>query len=421
MNTVYKINVLHMDLLAEQIAKLNKKALKLKVAPAVLTIHGEETKTFKNELTGFEFTKTFKLVTVEGETPKLDGWKLVAAIEPQESGENLVSCVPGETIPVEYRKTDTHCDHCSAIRRRKEVFVLAHEDGRFTQVGRNCISDFLGGKSPESIVCYAQWGFQITSMISSAEDEGFGGFGGGGEAAFNLDEFLKMTSAVIRKCGWVSRTVAGQLDNTTSTASTVMWLLTPHRDADSIREKQSFVERLDLKLEPHDEKLATDALAWGVALPTDDGDYLYNLGVACRLGFVRNKTSGIVASLISAYQRHMEREEELNMKRAQVAAKVRVHLGVVGERQGFAQLTIKSVKSFDSEFGVRTMIRFEDAAGSVLVWWASGDTEWEVGQTLDVTGTVKKHDEYQGIPQTILSRVAEGLPKPKKTRKKKAA
>jgi len=420
MNTVYKINVLHMDLLAEQIAKLNKKALKLKVAQAILTVHGEETKTFKNELTGFEFTKTFKLVSVEGRTPMLDGWKLVGVIEPQASGENLISCVPGETVPVEYRTAGTHCDHCSSQRRRNEVFVLRHEDGHHKQVGRNCLSDFLGGQSPEGVLSYASWGFEVTSLLSSAESEfeGFGG-SGGGETGFNLDEFLKMTSAVIRKCGWVSRTAAG--DQGGATVTTVTWLLgRSFNDQDKL-DKQHFIEQHKLVLEPRDEKLATDALAWGVALPTDDGDYLYNLGVACRLGFVRFKTAGLVASLISAYQRHMEREEELNMKRAQAAAKVRVHLGVVGERMGFAQLTIKGVKSFDSEFGVRTMIRFEDAGGSVLVWWKSGDTEWEKDQVIDITGTVKKHDDYQGVPQTLLQRVVEGLPKPKKTRKKKAA
>jgi hypothetical protein len=167
--------------------------------------------------------------------------------------------------------------------------------------------------------------------------------------------------------------------------------------------------------------LAKDALAWGSALPQDEADYLFNLGVACRLGFVKQQTTGIVASLIAAYQRHLDREEELNMRRAEEAKKVRTHLGVVGERSGFPQVTIKSIRSFDSDFGVRTLIRFETAEGSILIWWASGDTEWGEGDTLDITGTVKKHDDYKGTPQTVLSRVAKGLPKVKKTRAKKDA
>ncbi len=417
MNT-YKINVRVFDVLEAQLAKLNKKAEKLGCKPAVLTVHGEETVIYKSDLTGIQSKITYKIVSIEGETPKLDGWKLIAAIECQASGENLVSCVPGETVPVSYRSTDTHCDHCNSDRRRKEVFILQNEDGRYAQVGRNCISDFLGGKSPDAIVAYAQWGFDLDSLMSSAED--FEGFGGGrGETTFNLEEFVKTTSAMIRKFGWVSRGTAG--DSGDATADRVIWLLSPSFDATSRRDKEKFVQTHSFALEDHDEELSVGALAWGIALPTDQGDYLYNLGVACRIGFVRLKTAGLVASLVSAYQRHLDREAELHISRTENAAKNRKHLGVVGDRCGFAQVTIKSIRSFPSDWGVRTMVRFEDAEGSILVWWKSGDTDMEEGQTLDISGTVKKHEDYKGTPQTILQRVTEGLPKVKKTRTKKAA
>lgn len=415
MGETYRINVANVEWLETQIAHLNKRAAKLGCTPARLVVHGEEHKTVTNPTTKIKYTRTYKIISVEGETPKFDGWKLLAAIEPQESGENLVSCVPGETVPAEYRTTGTHCDHCGSIRRRKEVFVLGHDDGRFSQVGRNCISDFLGGKSPEGILAAAAWGFEVVSAAGQAEDEGFRL--GRGETGHNLEEFVKTTAAVIRKCGWVSRSTAAAFEfggGPDATANIVAWLLTPPRTDKEAKELDQFVAKHNLHLEERDEALANDALAWGISLPTDQGDYLYNLGVACRLGFVRAKTLGLVASLVASYQRKLDREAELNMKRAE--NKNRVHLGIVGERSGFSQVTVKSIRSFDSDFGVRTMIRFEDDAGSVLVWWKSGDTEWEEGQTFDITGTVKKHEDWKGIPQTILQRVVKGLTKAKKKR-----
>jgi hypothetical protein len=60
----------------------------------------------------------------------------------------------------------------------------------------------------------------------------------------------------------------------------------------------------------------------------------------------------------------------------------------------------------------------KDAEGRVIIWWASGEAEWvKEGETYEITGTIKEHGEYNGRKQTVLQRVAQGLPKPKKGKK----
>jgi hypothetical protein len=136
------------------------------------------------------------------------------------------------------------------------------------------------------------------------------------------------------------------------------------------------------------------------------------------LDVVTWKTSGIVASVIAAYLREKERVGELGMK---AKRKPSEHVGVVGERQGFAAVTVKSLKYIESQFGVKTLCKFETTEGNTLIWWCSGNSEWlKEGETLDITGTVKKHNDYKGWLQTELSRIAAGLPKPKKVKKAKA-
>lgn len=420
--TTYNIRIEFMEALEAELAHLNKKAIKLGVAPAVLVIHGTKSVETVNRESLIPYTITYNIVSVTGETPKLAGWKLVAVIEKLASGENLISCVPNEVCPPQYRTSDgVTCDHCSRARRRSEVFVVVHDNGSSAQVGRNCLADFLGGQSPEGVLSYASWGFGITQLLSDASDEFWGGGGGRAEIAYNIEEFVKTTAAVIRRLGWISKKVAGVLegadDEHAATANNVAWLLGRTWSAEDAKRRKDFINRNNIILEERDGTLAAEALAWGIALPTTEGDYLYNLGVACRLGFVTRKTTGLVASVIAAYQRVLDREAELNMKKA--SDKVRNHVGTVGERTGFAQVTVKSVRSFEGMYGVRTMIRFEDTTGNVLVWWASADTDFEEGQLVDITGTVKKHDDYKGTPQTLLTRVSKGLPKAK--RKKKAA
>ena len=80
------------------------------------------------------------------------------------------------------------------------------------------------------------------------------------------------------------------------------------------------------------------------------------------------------------------------------------------------------MKYIESQFGVKTLCKFEDEAGNVLIWWCSGNSEWlKEGEVVDITGTVKKHNDFKGWLQTELLRVAEGLPKAKAPRKKKIA
>ena len=67
---------------------------------------------------------------------------------------------------------------------------------------------------------------------------------------------------------------------------------------------------------------------------------------------------------------------------------------------------------------MRTRCQFEDDSGNVIVWWASTTVDWlQEGDTVDITATIKKHDDFKGTPQTVLTRVRQGLTVTKKRRK----
>jgi uncharacterized OB-fold protein len=50
------------------------------------------------------------------------------------------------------------------------------------------------------------------------------------------------------------------------------------------------------------------------------------------------------------------------------------------------------------------MIEFCDNSGNVLVWFTSSAPEVEIGDRVRLTGTVKRHGEYQGVRQTVMTR-----------------
>ncbi len=46
----------------------------------------------------------------------------------------------------------------------------------------------------------------------------------------------------------------------------------------------------------------------------------------------------------------------------------------------------------------------QDENGNVYVWFASGNFVPDLGSHYHIKGTVKKHDDYKGDKQTILTR-----------------
>lgn len=76
--------------------------------------------------------------------------------------------------------------------------------------------------------------------------------------------------------------------------------------------------------------------------------------------------------------------------------------GTVGERTTL-QLKVEKVIGFDTQFGHTLIHIMRDQSLNVYVW-KTGSGNITEGSTVELTGTIKKHEEYKGVKQTILSR-----------------
>lgn len=392
MSDIYKIKPANLEDLRVKIAKLNKKAIKLGCVPVVIEVIGSEMVKASKVMPGGRILKyeyRVELVTVTGDAPRLKGWSLIARVDYLDDAR-LILCVPGESCPEEFRTRGIECDHCRSKRQRKNVFVLRHDNGQYVQVGRTCIKDFLlGGVSPEQLLSRATWNFNVVEACGDYEE-------GGSycrEEAINIVEYLNAVSICIRRLGWLSRS-ATRWSEESSTSSDAWDLVKPNiRNEKDRRDYNNWVEKKDLIHQERDEQQAADALKWAVSRPVEGvGDYHYNLGVACRAGYVTRKTAGIVASAISAYLCHLGR------------AKSREWVGEVKVRQDFKGLTVQSMKYIEGRFGAVTLVTFEDELGNLIKWFASTRLDIDKGDVVDIKATVKEHTDYKGVKQTMITR-----------------
>ena len=422
---------------------INRRARKLGLPQITLRETGNtKQKSYTCRVTEQSIKYTAIEVELLGLEVKLPGWELVACLT-RTGDANLVMTVPGKTAPDGYITSAPTCDHCKKARVRKETFVLREEaTDRFVQVGRDCIKDFLGHGKPESILWYAD---AIRDLQGGSED-GFSSIRG--HESWGLDTVLELAAWCVGKFGWCSRKMAQEHEGLTPTRDYVSGLLVPVTTEAEKKDRREFLasvgqtEGLYPKITEANKANAAEAIEWANSLTQEEisgNNYLANLHTVAAFGFVDAKSMGLAVSILAARDNAKERARvrgEQEIKRAEQREKdlTSGYVGEVGKRGDFELTLERAVDLGPSQYSEhRQMLRFRDAAGNILVWFTGvcprvreihgeGADSWttsrdlEVGETLRVRATVKKHDEYKGIRQTVLTRATIG-PQPKAGKK----
>lgn len=406
----YSIPQSNFEVLCQRLEKLTRWAKKIgKKVPQLVKI-GEHSEIVDQKK---GLSRTYYDVTIESEPVCVDNWDFIAKIELGDPEVGLViSRVPGVLedidIPLEYRKTTNYCTHCKKNVRRNSVFIVRHQiTGEWAQIGRQCLSLYLGGTDPEDIVKYMEMLIDLDGICQGAGDPNFFGFGRDSQR-LDLESTLNFVGFTIKNLGWLSRSKSRELAEQdifkSATADIVQSVyFTPEKDQSQVvKTLVADYEQIDevekAKLQEETEK----ALLW--IRSTDDennSDYLHNLLVCCSGETFDRKHIGIVASLLIAHQNTLGRLEDLKNRQNQ-AVNLR-HVGTVGKRETF-DLTVKQLHSMQSQWGSKTGVFFEDKDSNRITWWAAGNPDVEIGSTYQVVASVKSHDSYQGIPQTTITR-----------------
>jgi len=359
--------------------------------PPTLTASEPYVDSRTDEITGLVTKRLVVDIEITTATPKLDGYEFLAVIEPLDGG-NLVNRVPGSSDYNldAYRVAGSagFCDHCKTNRKRTETFVLLTPASTPIQVGRNCLADFLGGKSPAHIL------FLLT-VETIVREEGEAGGGGWNTPVYDPATVLAWTSGAIREVGWTSAAKARDTEGQ-STANYVKYLLArPFGDGKAIEDWVKDVAAA--KPTEADTTKAPLVLAWAKSLT--GSDYASNLSLIAAQVAVEGKHFGLLCSAVASWER--EQGKLLTAKSTGPS----VHVGTVGGKLEVT-VTVERVIDLEGNYGVSHLHSLKDAAGNVYVW-VTGSVRYDVGKTVTLKGTVKAHTDYKGLAQTNLTRCSE--------------
>ena len=380
----------------KEFEKLNRRATKIGAPPVSYEIIEEYTKTIDEcPYTGTILLTPYHIpmlkIKVEGTAPKFEGWTFLGTLEHTEGG-NILRSVPGYTIPEDYRNVDRKCDHCELNRIRKDTFVVRHEDGTMKQVGRQCVRDFLGHRSPENIVRWAD--FMVKLGDFDDDEYGLGGWDIKEDPTIEMLDFLAVTSAIIKKFGWVS---VGEADSsfTMSTKEIVFDHFFPPREL--TWSAQQDAEKEKVRTTDADYDLAERAREWAKNVEAKT-DYLGNVNVIAANDYVGIRQFGIAASIVGVFKRN----EEKRMRESTEFSNE-----WFGNEKERLELTVTVLNTFenDGRWGLTTIHKMVTDEGHRVVWFATGNTALEQGKTYRVNATVKSHNEWQGKNETQVNRV----------------
>jgi len=388
------------DAFIKNVKKFNKKASKLGAAPMVPEFGEERVHTFyaseAAEVMGVKTKIPYINVTVEYEIPKYNGWRLISVFDYEDYKDEatdevtravFTSTVPDETLPAAYQdKDEIHCEHCGHNRFRVKSFLVQHDSGEYKEVGSTCLKDFLG-HDPRNFLFHAG----IQDVIKELEEE-YGSLGSSDVMSYDLEGILCLTSAVIKKYGWTSRSEAYESNGgVTATADNVAYFL--HTDPDKI-DVNDRVEIVD-----EDREIALKTLAYFKTLENQDNDYIMNCIRVIKMNRVSDKRLGIACSMIPVYRRHLEKQIQAENELPSS------WFGNIGSKLQECPVVCTFKTHVDTQFGTSVLYKFIDNDGNIYKTFYSGHT-WEVEQDENVTlwGTVKKHDEWNGKKETMLTR-----------------
>lgn len=286
--------------------------------------------------------------------------------------KNMVHLINGfENAPKEWWTIAGHCDDCNdSYSRKKTVMLLNNKTGTFRQIGTSCLKRYLG------ITCFnVIHNFMLVEELVEEELAMYGDYLPSEKKYVKTVDLLGYVYTMYDAMG-------GYIKNVTIEKA---WQAVINPNAAEIPEFAR--ER------------ANNTIEFFKNLNNDEelNDFARNIRTAVLAEYT--KCSGYIAyapllqeKLIAKQTKH---EEAMSSN----------YVGNVRDKIT-ADVIVTSCTGFDGQYGYMFVNTFQDVNKNIFVW-ITGTKSYEIGTKLKLMGTVKAHNEYNGVKQTVLTRVKE--------------
>lgn len=391
----------NIDRLEKKIATIRNKCSKNQI-DLRYEITGEKFETYEVD-DGHKVTVKYIIVEVEGKMEH-NGWKFAATLAHHDAGNVIRTFNSDLIIPDKYKTCGPTCEHCNKIRSRKDTYLIYNEELKeFKQVGKTCLTEFTNGLDAEDTAYFA-------SIFTSLEDA-HKLSGSSYKTYLDVKEVLRYSFECVKHFGYEKSSYEEWEERPKHTTRQrvldYMHILNNNTSSYTANEISELKDEIDaVKFDPNSSyaiKSANDAIKW-ISSIEPDNNYMNNLKIICSEPYSEMRDIGILVSLPSAYNRFLENKKYEEKKKAERIAEASSEFqGEVGDKLTINCKSFKCVTTIDSIYGTSWLYKWTDEGNNVYEWFASRPVNDE-DSIKSISGTVKKHEEYRGVKQTIMTR-----------------
>lgn len=319
------------------------------------------------------------------------------------SGKDLGFVVPSKYFTV----NPCTCDYCKTNRKRNKTYLVVNrETGEWKQLGKECLKLFVAGIDVDAIATFE-------SFVKEAEDAANPGdeFFYNRRARFvEVQRALELAQAATKMFGFVATRDNVGDRNVFSTKNIVQAKILKEMGCQSDllnidnteREKINLaVAKLTVYSTHAEDDISNDIIALRETVTElPDEPYYNNLKTVLANEYIPLDKLGLLVSAPKAISRYYELKKMQEEK--EKLAKSSNYIGEVGEKISVNFVSGREVACCETQFGLLHIYEFKDASGNVIVWKSSSGKE--IPESGKISGTVKAHEEYNGIKQTIILR-----------------
>lgn len=357
-------------------------------------------------------------------SPLSDEWDLLYTVSPANPNEphGSEAIIMQNPTSDEEHEYPTHfhddCDHCSSGRRgRHKTMTFRHkESDEIVSVGSSCVLDYTG-IDPALVE-------SILEFKGKATTHDYDTGSAHGRRTMGTYEFALRASMWLHANEGYSRGLGAALfsHNLIKKNDEIGFGYRQLVPAATIimRPAAGITEPVRFNWLSEDEPVAPEAISPSVFTVAEAFiDFCVNLSGSSsfehtvrnifKSGIVTAKTAAMAGGALAGYLKHIQREAAVvAAKKQEAEAPTTEHLGSVGDRTTFKEATVTFIRRIDGYYGITTLTKFSlshEGKNGALVWFRSGDkSDLQVGDTIDLTASIKKHDQFKNEKQTVVTR-----------------
>lgn len=158
-------------------------------------------------------------------------------------------------------------------------------------------------------------------------------------------------------------------------------------------------------IEPAVAELAQELIDYATNL-SGSNSFEFNCRQVWTSGVVSDKTAGIAGGVVASFIKNRAKIAREAQQAKQIEElESNNHIGTVGEKHEFGEVQVDFVRLIDGYYGATTLTKFLTPQGDLIVWFRSGNkTDLKTGDTINLSGKIKKHDAFKGRNQTVITR-----------------